>query len=529
MEGQADPNNEQVSDSLTGSGLLIPLIFLYLMFQLGVPIWAIVVISIWYFSLVYCENKGILDRLDATRVLGAILMLRTRKGKGILELVSRRRMFWRIYGEFSIWLCFFVMLGVIVLLLMSAILAALDPPNDPIPASDLLLIPGVTSFVPFQWPVIALIVAIIIHEYSHGIQARAHGMRLRSFGLLLLGPLPIGAFAEPEESEMERAPRRDRLRLFAAGPSINLIATFVVLIILSNVANGMVAEDKGVHARDIVKDQGADQAGILPYETITHINGSRITDTDEFSDQMEELKPGDIVPFTILTNPLSEDTRVERIVNVTLGDHHQYLMERCNASETCEEEELSEMLIEFCEDGDGDGEADVPTLCVSPGDSFLGVSQLVSSTYSMDVYSNIVNGEYSTSGTVLATIARPMLMIYTPIELEGQTIRQEERAMLVAGDGLIASMLGTELMLDIFDFLFWLVWINFLLGFANLIPMIPFDGGHLVRDATHSILKKIGSKTHPMRIEMLSNRISNLSSIFFLLILLIPVILPRII
>jgi membrane-associated protease RseP (regulator of RpoE activity) len=59
--------------------------------------------------------------------------------------------------------------------------------------------------------------------------------------------------------------------------------------------------------------------------------------------------------------------------------------------------------------------------------------------------------------------------------------------------------------------------------------MIPFDGGHLVRDGIHSFLRKVRKNSHPMRIEMLSNRISSLSSIFILLVLLIPVIIPWII
>ena len=120
-------------------------------------------------------------------------------------------------------------------------------------------------------------------------------------------------------------------------------------------------------------------------------------------------------------------------------------------------------------------------------------------------------------------------MIGVPIVYDGQTMLLEERKMLQAGDGEIASALGTEGMLKLFDFLFWMVWINFLLGFANLIPMIPFDGGHLVRDGVHSILRKMSGSSHPIRIENISNRISSLSSIFILLILLIPVIIPRII
>ena len=180
---------------------LLPILLLFLVYTFGVPFWIVIIIGFWYLGLLYCESEGILDRINATRALGIILMIRTRSGMRLLEFISKPRKFWRVYGEFSIWLCFFVMIGVVLMLILGAVSAAVSPPEEPLPASDLLLIPGVTSFVPFWWPVIALIVAIVIHEYSHGIQARAHGMRLRSFGLLQLGPLPIGAFAEPEDAD----------------------------------------------------------------------------------------------------------------------------------------------------------------------------------------------------------------------------------------------------------------------------------------------------------------------------------------
>ena len=494
-------------------GVLVPLLILYLIWELGVPVWAVFLIAIWYSALVLGEESGFLDRMNATRVLGAILMLRTRRGKGVLEFVSSNRRFWRAYGEFSIWLCFFVMFGVVMLLLLSAISTATNPPEEYLPASDLLLIPGVTSFVPFWWPALALIVAIVIHEYSHGIQARAHGMRLRSFGLLLLGPLPIGAFAEPEETEMERAPRRDRLRLFAAGPSINIIATYIVLILLSSVAGGMAAEQDGVHARGIVEGQAADQAGVLPFETITHINGVRILDYDGFTEEMGTLSAGEEASLTILSSPVADESRQERLLSVILGDRYQYYIDGCGDDLSCVESRVELMEI----------------LDIEPGDAFLGVSGLVSSTGGIDGYSGIVEGDYTLGWTVVSTLIRPLLMLNEPIANDGQTMILEERAMLVAGDGVIASVLGTSGMLMLFDFLFWLVWINFLLGFANLIPMIPFDGGHLVRDGTHSVLRRLRSKDHPMRIEMLSNRISSFSSIFILLILLVPVIIPRLI
>jgi membrane-associated protease RseP (regulator of RpoE activity) len=459
---------------------------------------------------VYAESTGVLDRFDATRALGVILMIRTRRGMRLLEFISKPKRFWRGFGEVSIWLCFVVMFMVVLLLILSAISVAVNPPDDPLPASDLLLIPGVTSFVPFWWPALALILAIVIHEYSHGIQARAHGMRLRSFGVLQLGPLPIGAFAEPEESEMERAPRRDRLRLFAAGPSINIFATYVVLILLSSVASGMVAENDGVHARGIVVGGGAEEAGLLPFETITHIDGNQIGEYSDFSREMGEIVAGDEAVLTVLSRYNTGDSWTERTIAVTMGDRYQYYLDECDGAQECIED--TKVLLNLWG--------------IEPGDAFLGVSGLMSSTGGVDAYANIVEGEYSAYGTALVTAIRPLLMLNVPIANEGQTMILEEREMLMAGDGPIVSILGTDGMLMLFDFLFWLVWINFLLGFANLIPMIPFDGGHLVRDGIHSFLRRVSKKTHPLRIEILSNRISNISSIFILLVLLIPVIIP---
>ncbi len=496
---------------------LLPMLLLYALFLLGAPLFLLVLIGAWYVALVTLESMGSLDRMDATRVLGIILMLRTGRGKKVLDRISRNRRFWRVYGELSIWLCFLVMIGVILLLFVSAIETALHPPDEYIPTGDLLLIPGVTSFVPFWWPAIALIVALIIHEYSHGIQARAHGMRLRSFGLLLVGPVPIGAFAEPEEMEMTRAPRRDRMRLFAAGPSINIFATYVTLILLSAVSSGLVAEHDGVHARGIVEGGAAEGAGLMPYETITHIDGIGFSDYEGFSERMDSLSAGDVAAFTVLSSPAEEGARESRDLDITLGDRYEHVSALCEGDDECIEQS---------------GGAE-------PGDAFLGIYDVRPGTAGVDGYSYIVSGDYSFGVTAIVALIEPLIMLQTPIALNGQTMVLEERAMLVVGDGLVASALGTDGMLMLFDFLFWLVWINFLLGFANLIPMVPFDGGHLVRDGVHSVLNgeislgrygrlRLGGGMHPMRIEAIANRISNMSSFFILLVLVIPIIIPRI-
>ena len=117
---------------------LIPLLLLYLLYSLGMPLWGVAVAGLWYFGLLYLEDSGSLDKLGVSRVLGIVLMIRTRHGQDVLEKISRNRRFWRGVGEMSIWLCLFVMLGVVALLVRTAISTAMAPPEEYLPASDLL-------------------------------------------------------------------------------------------------------------------------------------------------------------------------------------------------------------------------------------------------------------------------------------------------------------------------------------------------------------------------------------------------------
>ncbi len=489
---------------------LLPLLSLSVLYLLGMPIWALTAGTIWYLGLLWLEDVGTLDRYEVSRVLGVVLMVRTKQGQGVLEKVSSTRKFWRGFGEFSIWLCLLIMVGVVLLLFASAITTAMSPPEEYLPASDLLLIPGVTSFVPFWWPVLALIFALVIHEYSHGIQARAHGMRVRSFGLLLAGPIPIGAFAEPQQHEMVRAPLRERMRLYAAGPSINIIATYLALLLLSAAATGMVASHSGVYATGIISDEGAEEGGLMPYEIIIRIDGVRISNYSEFSEQMDLHSAGDEVTLTKLSHPNSNGLRTVRDISVTLGDQHDYWIDRCEGDSVCIE----------------DTESILADAGIEKGDAFLGVSGLRSTNSTVDMYASITSSE---RGLLQNTLLAPLGMIGVPIAYDGQTMLLEEREMMRAGDGVIASALGTDGMLMLFDFLFWMVWINFLLGFANLIPMIPFDGGHIVKDGVHSVLSRIVKGANPLRIESIAGRISSMSSFVILFIVMMPIILPRLV
>jgi len=255
---------------------------------------------IWYVLIKTWEKNGTLDRWNATRALGIVLMIRTQRGQRLLERLARPRKFWRAYGEVSLWICSVSMLMVGLLVLLAFISSVISPPTvDPPTASELVAIPGINPVIPLGWGLMAFVVSLVIHELGHGLLARGHGMRIRSFGMLQLGPLPLGAFAEPQHEELMRAPRRERLRMFAAGPATNLFAAFVMLLMLGGVASQLVATNDYVHVRGIVVDEGADAAGMEPYDTLVSIDGVPVTDLETFQGIMAGYNANDSVELVV--------------------------------------------------------------------------------------------------------------------------------------------------------------------------------------------------------------------------------------
>ena len=451
----------------------------------------------------YWENSGKLDQWNASRIFfGMVLMVRTGKGKDTLEKVSKPRKFWRAYGELSLWVCWgamFIVAAGIILAIVSAIIYGNQAEARPV--SELVAIPGLSPIIPLGWGVIAFVVCLVIHEFGHGIQARAHGMRVRNFGLLMAGPLPLGAFAEPEYSEIVNSPRRERQRMFAAGPATNIFAAFILIVLLGQVAGQFSPADPGVHSSQIIVDSGADEAGLEAWDVITSINGTEISTSDDFANLMEELSAGQIVPMEVVRyRDGSEETLM-----VNLTDKYNYYLDL-----GYEEELLDSMDIK-------------------QGDAFLGVQNLAGGTAGVDRLAGWAHPDFETSamGYVISVPINTVQILITPFEYQGVAIHPAQEEMLDSGDGWLASTIGLSGLLFLINLLFWLIWVNILLGFTNLFPMIPFDGGHLFKDIVHGIMsgvRNLGKKTglyklHPLWVEHFTRKASSLSSLLLLVAL----------
>ncbi len=93
------------------------------------------------------------------------------------------------------------------------------------------VIPGIT--IPLFAGLIALIIILVIHEFSHGILARISKVKIKNTGLLfLLGVIPVGAFVEPDEKQISKLGKMEQNRISIAGVSANMLATIAFLVLM---------------------------------------------------------------------------------------------------------------------------------------------------------------------------------------------------------------------------------------------------------------------------------------------------------
>ena len=164
-----------------------------------------------------------------------------------------------------------------------------------IPGVDM---PGSSIYIPFFYGLLALASVLIVHEFSHGIQAVGEKIPIKSIGLLLFIILP-GAFVEPDEDELKKAKRSSRLRVYAAGSIANISLAIIAILLVSLISMGIphyFAED-GIAIDRVVPDSPSD--GILKEGMIMEaIDNQKINDSESYGNVVSSFKPGDNVTVT---------------------------------------------------------------------------------------------------------------------------------------------------------------------------------------------------------------------------------------
>lgn len=160
--------------------------------------------------------------------------------------------------------------------------------------------PGSSIYIPFFYGLLALATVLIVHEFSHGIQAVGEKISIKSIGLLLFAIIP-GAFVEPDEDELKQAKRISKLRVYAAGSIANITLALIALILVSLMSGAIPTffEEDGIAIDRIVSDSPSD--GILKEGMVLKsIDNHEINNSTDYVDMVSSFKPGDNV--TVQTN-----------------------------------------------------------------------------------------------------------------------------------------------------------------------------------------------------------------------------------
>lgn len=433
-----------------------------------------------YFAIaLFLKRKGILDKYNAS-LHGPLLMIRTNKGKKLIEKIAEKKRFWKAFGSFGVVYCFIVMAFMVILFVWQFwFLLALDlspAQKAGLPGPEMaLLLPGLNPLLPFElifYIILALIVAIIVHEFSHGILTVASKLKVKSLGLLLI-IFPIGAFCEPDEEGLKKTKRTNRMRVYAAGPMSNFVVAFVVLFLFSFVFMSAVQPIDGAEVLYAYDDTPADEIGLSAGTLIISINDTLVDTISDCGYAISEIEPYHTVNISYIYAGKTVHTQVNLTswFNYTQNESHRNL-------------------------------------------SFLGVGF---NTVKGDYVSSLKNPlMYKFPNGFLNVYILPIAGFYTgynPLNSPFTDNFEITGPLGALPDGVFWGIVNA---------LYWIFWLNLLVGMFNVLPIIPFDGGFLYLDALSSLVKRIKKDMSDEKRDFIVKNITLITSLIILFLVLFP-------
>ncbi len=421
---------------------------------------------------------------------GPALMWRTEKGKKLIDRIAQRKRFWRGYANAGIVVCFILMV-LMLFLLLSTLPIVLEQEETIVSTTPQLIIglPGLNPVIPLGYGILGFIVALIVHEFSHGILSRVGDIKVKSLGLLYF-IVPIGAFCEPDEKALQKTSNKKRMRVFAAGPMSNVVAAFICIGLISVLMYTAVqpAAD-GVGVFSTVEGLPADNAGLKTGMIITSINNTTISSVADFQQVMETTAAGQTVELSYVYGKESYTEYIQ------LADKYQIAYQA--------------MLDQY-------GEVNTSLLADFVGKGYLGASVTTQFKQDLQVLQNPFTG-FPLS-----------FLYYISIPLLGLLDGYSPLIAPFSDYFVTADLLPAPIFWGIINILYWVFWINFMLATFNVLPMVPLDGGYMLRDLIDSMLKKIKGNLSDEKREKIIRHVSLVVSLLILAVILAPILLPHI-
>jgi membrane-associated protease RseP (regulator of RpoE activity) len=443
--------------------------------------WAVALVLVVAYAIfvVVMYRRGRVGPGQTLSLFGPALMVKTQRGRSLLDRIGRFQRFWSVVGDAGIVLAALAMGTIVAVLALDATVALRTPASAAPTPQEALGIPGINPFIPIGYGLIALVIGVVLHEMMHGIIARSQKIGVKSIGILWL-VIPVGAFVEQDDAEMNAAPRRKRARVAAAGVLANIVLAFVFFLLVAAVAStSLHPTANGVGLGAVVSGTPAASIGLHPGDIIVSINGTR----------------------TVTTNDLFNALAVTH-ANQTVGISYYDPNLGSIVSGSVRLEALS----------------DYTHLSTDSTKGFLGVSPtFVTPTQLKTILVNPANGP----GGPLAGVTYWVVLPIAGLEpVSGSTTSFYTVSGPLAGLGVG----GFWILLNI---LYWLSWMNLLLGLSNALPLFPLDGGLIFRDFVASVTSRFKRGWDAARLDAFAGRVAVASSIAVVLLLLWQFVAPH--
>ncbi|MCI4353092.1 MAG: site-2 protease family protein [Thermoplasmata archaeon] len=437
--------------------------------------WAITagLIAAYALVVVALYRAGRIGPDRALSLLGPLLMMKTRRGRSLLDRLGRFRRFWSVLGDIGLLLAGVAMVLIVVTLSVEAVLALrLTPAQAPTP-SEALGLPGINPFIPLTYGLVAIVVGIVIHELFHGIVARSQNIGVKSLGILWL-VVPIGAFVEQDDVQMQAASRRARDRVAAAGILANFLLAAVTFFLLALLLTTSVQPAaSGVGVVQVVGGTPAAGVGVQAGDIITQVNGTATPTNAIFLHLLQGSRAGQSMPLSWWS--AAQDRQLSGVV----------------------------------------------TLAAYPGNAtrgFLGVAPSYLSP--SDLVTTMATPWASSSGAFSGFLTWVILPPAYVEPVQGPTVT------FYHATGPLAS-LGIGNVWILANVLYWLTWINLLLGLSNGLPLIPLDGHLLFRDWVSGIAARFRTSWTAKQLDNFSGQATIAASLVIVFLLLWQFVAPR--
>ncbi len=478
---------EKIEPTLTGMPIEVHirrhsqfLIILTFCLFLGWYTFALFLIA-WITGARWADNEGYLERNNMELVWGrSFLMWRTDWGKDFIEKVSQNKPLWRRIGDVWVVTVFFIMIFMFLLLLWQATLAWQIPKSASVSPKMMIGLPGLNPVIPLWYGILALVIAMVVHEFSHGILSRVANVKVKALGLLMFF-FPVGAFVEPDEEEMKSMKKWERMRLYAAGPGSNMVIAIIFSFLFSSVmVASLEPSSDGVLSASVVLDYGGGEAGLEPWMLITEVNDQVILNSEDFSNVMNETYAGQVVNVSVLNKGNPETYQV------TLSDKGSYYLKYYPDS------------YETWMSGKG----------------FMGIAVV-----NPEVIADSLANPGSSGGSMLQYITLPFQKLQ-PFP--------EHFTALFSPTGIVGAIPDSAFWILANSF-YWIFWLNLMVGLTNALPAVPLDGGFIFADGVTGMLGKVKSSMTSQRKEEIVDRLVSILAITVVFLIVWQIVGPRLV